>query len=238
MIKFINDNGIVINKRDFGEADRYITVFTENFGKIVFLLKGIRKSKKRELSSVDALALSKFTFYRKGENYTVSNFLGLDSYMEIKSDLDNLGIVLYILAILNEILVENNRKKSLYNITLKTLDYLKTSKDKRNNYILVGYYLYYLIKDEGLKIEMGEGDNFSYEKSRFLVENEKYTYRISQAEKNIVELFVTGKVRNIIEGKYLFEDIEKVVTLFEKYISFHLGVHLKLKNYVMGVEND
>jgi DNA repair protein RecO (recombination protein O) len=49
MIKFINDNGIVINKRDFGEADRYVSVFTENFGKLVFLLKGIRKSKKREL---------------------------------------------------------------------------------------------------------------------------------------------------------------------------------------------
>ena len=42
MIKFINDNGVVINKRDFGEADRYITVFTENFGKLVFLLKGIQ----------------------------------------------------------------------------------------------------------------------------------------------------------------------------------------------------
>ena len=58
MIKFINDNGIVINKRDFGEADRYVSVFTENFGKLVFLLKGIRKSKKRELSSVDILTLN------------------------------------------------------------------------------------------------------------------------------------------------------------------------------------
>ena len=113
MIKFINDNGIVINKRDFGEADRYVSVFTENFGKLVFLLKGIRKSKKRELSSVDILTLSKFTFYRKGENYTVSSFNEVDSYLEIKSDLDNLGIALYILAILNEILVENNRKKYL-----------------------------------------------------------------------------------------------------------------------------
>ena len=167
MIKFINDNGVVINKRDFGEADRYITVFTENFGKLVFLLKGIRKSKKRELSSVDILTLSKFTFYRKGENYTVSSFNEVDSYLEIKSDLDNLGIALYILAILNEILVENNRKKSLYNITIKTLNYLKESEDKRKNYILLGYYLYYLIKDEGLKIDIGEGNNFSYEKSNF-----------------------------------------------------------------------
>ena len=194
MIKFINDNGIVINKRDFGEADRYVSVFTENFGKLVFLLKGIRKSKKRELSSVDILTLSKFTFYRKGENYTVSSFNEVDSYLEIKSDLDNLGIALYILAILNEILVENNRKKSLYNITIKTLNYLK--------------------------------------------ESEKYSYKVSQEEKEIVELFITGKVRNIIEGSYLFENIKEVVVLFEKYINFHLGVQLKLKNYVMGVEND
>lgn len=238
MIKFINDNGIVINKRDFGEADRYITVFTENFGKMIFLLKGIRKSKKRELSSVDTLTLSKFTFYKKGEIYNISSFLELDSFLEIKADLDNLGIVLYILGILNVVLVENNRKKSLYNITLKTFNYLKDSKDKRKNYILLGYYLYYLIKDEGLKLELGEGLNFSYEKSRFLKENEAYTYRASQEEKDIVELFVIGKVKSIIDGKYLFEDIKSVVNLFEKYISYHLGVHLKLKNYVMGVEND
>ena len=126
----------------------------------------------------------------------------------------------------------------MYNITIKTLNYLKESEDKRKNYILLGYYLYYLIKDEGLKIDIGEGNNFSYEKSKFLIENEKYSYKISQEEKEIVELFITGKVRNIIEGSYLFENIKEVVVLFEKYINFHLGVQLKLKNYVMGVEND
>lgn len=238
MIKFINDNGIVINKNDFGEADRYITVFTKNFGKIVFLLKGIRKSRKRELNSVDTLTLSKFTFYKKGDVYTASNFLGIDSFMEIKSNLESLGLALYILSILNDVLVENNRKKSLYQITIKTLNYLKTNSDIRSNYILLGYYLYYLIKDEGLKIDMGEGDNFSYEKSRFLPEAERYTFKISQSEKEIVGLFVAGKVRDIIEGRYLLEDIERVVILFEKYLSFHLGVQSKLKNYIMGVEND
>ena len=237
MIKFISESGIVINKRDFGEADRYITVFTENYGKIVFLLKGIRKSKKRELSSVDILALSKFTFYKKADSYVVSSFSGIDSYIELKSNLDNLGIVLYLLAVLNEILMENNRKKSLYSVTIKTLNYLKNSMNKRQNYILIGYYLYYLIKDEGLKIELDEGYYFSYEKSKFLLEGEKYSYKISQEEKEIVELFVNCKVKSIIDGKYLFEDIERVVELFERYINFHMGIQLKLKNYIMGVEN-
>lgn len=227
------DNALVINKTDFGEADRYITVFTENFGKLTFLLKGVRKSKKRELSSVDILSLTKFNFYKKKDSYVVNNFTGIDSYLELKKDLDNIGIALYFLALLNAILVENNRKKSLYKTTLKSLNYLKESRDKRDNYILVGYYLYYLIKDEGLKIQLGNGYNFSYEKSMFLVENERYTSLLSEKEKEIMELFILERVKVLLGGTYISEDIERVINIFEKYINFHLGINIKLKNYIM-----
>lgn len=233
MIKFINDDALIINKRDFGEADRYITVFTENFGKLTFLLKGIRKSKKRELSSIDLLSLTKFSFYKKGEGYTVSSFNGIDSYSEIKVDLDKLEIALYFIALLNGILVENNRKKSLYKMTIKSLEFLKGSENKRKNYILIGYFLYYIIKDEGLKIDMGEGNNFSFERSSFIVENERYTYRVSEKEKEIIEKFVYGRTKEIITGDELLDDIKNVISLFEKYISFHLGIDIKLKNYIM-----
>lgn len=237
MIKFINDNGIVINKREFGEADRYITVFTESFGKLEFFLKGIRKSKKRELSSVDILSFSKFTFYRRGERYTLSNTLCVDSYLEIKGNWENLNIALYLMGVLNSVLVENNRKKSLFQVTVKALDFLKTNTDKRKNYILIGYYLYHLIKDEGLRIDRGSGYNFSFEKSKFIEESASFSYRISQEVKDIVELFIAGKVREIITGKYLIDDIGEAVLLFEKYINFNFGTSLKLKNFTMGVEN-
>ena len=233
MIDFIMDNALIINKNDFGEADRYITVFSENFGKLTFLLKGVRKSKKRELSSVDILSLTRFNFYRKKESYIVNSFTGVDSYLELKKDLDNLGIALYFLALLNAILVENNRKKSLYEITLKSLNYLKESKDKRDNYILIGYYLYYLIKDEGLKIQLGNGYNFSYEKSIFLVENERYTSTLTEKEKEIMQLFISNGIKILLNGDYQLENIEKVVSIFEKYINFHLGINIKLKNYMM-----
>lgn len=233
MIKFINDDALIINKRDFGEADRYITVFTENFGKQTFLLKGIRKSKKRETNSIDILSLTKFSFYKKGESFTVSNFIGIDSYLDIKSDLEKLGIALYFMALLNSILVENNRKKSLYTIVIKSLDTLKESNDIRKNYILVSYFLYYLIKDEGLKIDIGRGNYFSFEKSKFIEENERYTYRISDKEKNIVEKFVSGRVKEIINSDEDLKDIKNTISLFEKYVNFHLGIDIKLKNYMM-----
>ncbi|MGL5663321.1 MAG: DNA repair protein RecO, partial [Cetobacterium sp.] len=71
-MKFIKTKGLIIKKVDFGEGDRIITVFSENFGKIDLLVKGIRKSKKRDQSSVDLLTLSNFTFYKKGDNFILN----------------------------------------------------------------------------------------------------------------------------------------------------------------------
>ena len=238
MINFINDEGIVINKQDYGEADRYVTVFTKNMGKIVFFIKGIRKSKKREVSAVDVLTLSKFTFYRKKENYIVSNLQCCDSYSEIKQDLDNLGLSLYVMSVLNSVLVENNRKRKLFNITKKTLDYLKTSKDEKNNYTLIAYYLHYIIKDEGLRINKGEGNNFSFRESRFVQQNEEFTYKVTNEQREILVKIIEGKVKEIIKGNYFISDLVRVISLLEKYLNFQFGISLKLKNYFMGVGND
>lgn len=235
-MKFFDCKGIVINKKDFGEADRYITIFTENFGKMDILVKGIRKSKKREQSSADILTLSKFTFYKKGENFVLSNLATLDSYSEIKENIDNLGIALYIIAILNGILVENNRKKELFALTEKSLNFLKNSTDERKNYILTAFYLNKVIKDEGLGFFNGEGLYFSFEKNKFLNEEEEYSFKVTKEEKEIIEKFLTEKTKLIIEGGYSLKEIKNIIFLFERYLNFHLGTDLKLKNYLMGVE--
>lgn len=235
-MKFFDCKGLVINKRDFGEADRYISIFTESFGKIDVLVKGIRKSKKREQSSADVLTLSKFTFYKKGESFILSNLMTLDSYSEIKSDIDNLGFALYIMAVLNLVLVDNNRKKELFALTEKSLNFLKTSNDERKNYILTAFYLNKLIKDEGLGFSIGEGLYFSFDKNRFVTEEGEYYFRVSREEKEIVEKLLTEKTKLVIEGSYSLREIKNIVFLFERYLNFHLGTDLKLKNYLMGVE--
>ena len=235
-MKLFDCRGIIINKRDFGEADRYITIFSENFGKISVLLKGIRKSKTREQSSADVLTLSKFTFYKKGENFILTNILTLDAYREIKENLDNLEISLYLLSILNSILVENNRKKNLFTITEKTLNFLKDNNDMRKNYILIIFYLYTLIKEEGLKFSLGEGAYFSFEGNGFFQEERKYSYRVSKIEKEIIEKVVNKRIKDIINGEYPLKEIKNVTLLFERYLNFHLGTEFKLKNYLMGVE--
>lgn len=235
MIEYIEEEGIVINKYDYGESDRYLTFFSKNYGKLVFFVKGIRKSKKRQINSADILNFSQIIFYKRNETYKLSSIQGIDSYLEIKEDLTRLESALYILSVLNAILVENNKKEKLFNLTRKTLDFLKTNDDKRKDYILILYYLYFVIKDEGMKIEINEGEYFIFPTSRFS-DVEKSGFKLNSIQKEILKKLVEGRTKEIIKGKEKIKDIYKVILLLELYLNYQFGIKLNLKKYVMGVE--
>lgn len=231
-MKQIEDNGIVIKKVDFGEADRYITVFTENYGKLSFLLKGIKTAKKKELSCADVLTFSRFNFYERIGKYRLEDFQYIDSFFEIKKDIEKLNITFYIIAILNLILVENNIKKSLYNITLKTLYHLEKNIESTEKYLLVCYYLYYLIKDEGMKINLTDGLRFSFEEAKFFNDffDEKHI-KISMRTKEIVGGIIQNNIKGLLKADYTVEEIKEAIYFFEKFINYHTGIEISLKKY-------
>ena len=150
---FLRGKGIIIAKKDIEEADRYITIFMEDYGKVSTVIKGIRKSKKRDKTAVDILSLTDFQFYKKNDSLIISNFSTVKDYIGIKSDIDKINIAFYIFSILNQILVENGRNRKIYEVLEKTLDYLNTSNDERKNYLLILFFLNTLIKEEGISIE-------------------------------------------------------------------------------------
>lgn len=52
--------GIVLSKSDFGEADRTLVVFTENFGKIKAVVRGVRHLKSKLRHNLDLFSFSRF----------------------------------------------------------------------------------------------------------------------------------------------------------------------------------
>lgn len=223
---FLRSNGIVISKKEVEEADRYITVFMEDFGKVSTLIKGIRKSKRRDKTAVDLLSLTDFTFYKKGENFIVSDFLSLRNYENIKSDIDKLNISFYIFSILNQVLVENGKNRKLYNLLEKSLEYLNKTSDKRKNLLLVGYFLYEVIKDEGLIPENQDSSLFFFDRK---VNN------IFLKEKRILNALLNNNIKSIIESKeYGIENIRKIIEILEQYINVNLDIRIEAKRFLWG----
>lgn len=225
---FLRSKGIIILKKDIEEADRYIVIFMEDYGKVSTIIKGIRKSKRRDKTAVDILSLTEFQFYKKNDNLIISNFSVVKDYLEIKSDIDKINITFYMFSILNQILVENGRNRKLYEVLEKSLDYLNTSKDNRRNYLLILYFLYVIIKEEGIFIGNSiEGLQVEVQAQRKVEVNVEI--------KKILEYLFEDNLKAIINNeKYKIDLIKKAILVLENYINFNLDTDINAQRILWG----
>jgi len=220
--------GIIISKKDVEEADRYIDIFMEDYGKVSTLIKGIRKSKKRDKTAVDILSLTDFQFYKKNDSLIISNFSTVKDYLAIKSDIDKINMAFYIFSILNQILVENGRNRKLYEVLEKTLDYLNSSDDVRKNYLLLLYFLYTVIKEEGISIE-GDIDELQFE----IPEQKKID--LDKTSRKILEYLFEDKLKIVINDEnFELNSVKKAILVLENYINFNLDTNINAKKMLWG----
>jgi len=58
-MKSYKTEGIIIKRKNFGEADRILTIFTKNKGKISIVAKGVRKINSRRAPHIELLQKQK-----------------------------------------------------------------------------------------------------------------------------------------------------------------------------------
>lgn len=233
MTNLIKIEGIIINKKDINDFDRIVTVFTGSFGKIDILLKGIRKSTKRDKIGADILSFSRMVVYKKENSYVGTTVESIKSYNEIRQDMKKIGIVLYMFHILNNILTENERKSNLYDLTLKSLDYIEKEKNSINYTILLVYYLHKIIIEEGLKYIIQDGRNFSIKSSIISKDFLGDSIKLNEEEYKIIEMIYFNKVRELLKEKVEVQSLYSVLGTYEKYLNYHMEIYLDLKNYIL-----
>ena len=227
---FLRGKGIIIAKKDIEEADRYITIFMEDYGKVSTVIKGIRKSKKRDKTAVDILSLTDFQFYTKNDSLVISNFSTVKDYIGIKSDIDKINIAFYIFSILNQILVENGRNRKIYEVLEKTLDYLNISSDERKNYLLILFFLNTIIKEEGISIE----NSNNMEELQVDLQNQRRV-EIEANVKEILQYLFQDNLKVVInDEKYKIDYVRKTILVLENYINFHLDTNINAQKILWG----
>ena len=227
---FLRGKGIIIAKKDIEEADRYITIFMEDYGKVSTVIKGIRKSKKRDKTAVDILSLTDFQFYKKNDSLVISNFSTVKDYIGIKSDIDKINIAFYIFSILNQILVENGRNRKIYEVLEKTLDYLNISSDERKNYLLILFFLNTIIKEEGISIE----NSNNIEELQVDLQNQRRVEIEANVQEILQYLFQDNLKVVINDEKYKIDYVRKTILVLENYINFHLDTNINAQKILWG----
>ncbi len=117
--------GIVLKRRNFGEADRILTVFTKDRGKISVLAKGVRRITSRRAGNVELLNRVSIFLHQTRGMPILTEAVSLDTYQKLKEDLTLSTVAFHILELVDKLTAENQESYSLYfNLTqvLKKLE--------------------------------------------------------------------------------------------------------------------
>lgn len=120
----IKVEGIILKRRNLGEADRILTVFTHQRGKITVLAKGVRKITSRRSGNVELLNRSVMYLHR-GKNFLIlTEASALDTYQKLKEDLILSATAFHILELTDRLTAENQESMILYEHLVSVLQRL------------------------------------------------------------------------------------------------------------------
>ncbi|HSV95000.1 MAG TPA: DNA repair protein RecO [Spirochaetia bacterium] len=95
-----SDTGIVIRSVDSGEADKFISIITENHGLQDFLARGARRLASKKAPHLDLFNLIKFQSGRGEHPRFLDQVESIEYFPKIKKDFSKIGLCLTIIEIL------------------------------------------------------------------------------------------------------------------------------------------
>ena len=91
------DSGVIVRTHKLGEADRILSIITENNGKVRAVAKGVRKTRSRFGGRLELLRHLDLQFYKgRGDLDIVTQAETRDHWPDISNDLERLGKALTI----------------------------------------------------------------------------------------------------------------------------------------------
>lgn len=119
------DEGVVLGKRSFGEADRVISVYTKNHGRVSFIAKGIRRPKSRKRGHIEVFNQIKFQA-SVGRGIDMMNEAEtIQAFPEIRKSLKKVSLAYYFMEVIGRITHEGEKHEDLYFQIIKYLNLLR-----------------------------------------------------------------------------------------------------------------
>jgi len=119
---------IVINRKNFGEADRILTVFSKDKGKLKIVAKGVRRIKSRRSAQIELLNLSVLSV-SDGKIPTLTEADNIKHFPFLKANLKKSGLAFYLCELVDGLTAEHQQNPEVFDLLNQTLSKLETEED-------------------------------------------------------------------------------------------------------------
>jgi DNA repair protein RecO (recombination protein O) len=120
---------VVLRHSDWGEADRLLTLFTREMGKVRAVAKGVRKLRSRKAGHLEPFTRVSLLLARGRDLLIVTQADTLVANTPLKEDLLLLGYASYAVELLDRFTFEEGENRVLYRIFADTLERLSAGKE-------------------------------------------------------------------------------------------------------------
>lgn len=115
---------IILKRSDFGEADRLLTLYTPDLGKLRAIAKGARKPSSRKSGHVELFSHSILLLAKGAHLDIVTQAETIDPFVRLRSDLERLGHAYYLAELVDRFSEEGTENRPLFDLLLHTLHWL------------------------------------------------------------------------------------------------------------------
>ncbi|NCP47389.1 DNA repair protein RecO [Candidatus Collierbacteria bacterium CG22_combo_CG10-13_8_21_14_all_43_12] len=127
-----SDIGIIVRVVDSGEADKFISIISENHGLGIFMARGVRRPTSKKSSHLDLFNFIKFSVGRGDSPRFLHQVESISYFPGIKINYHKVGISLTIMEILTNTLPLDVEDKEIF-LSLKSfLEGLEKAEGQRN----------------------------------------------------------------------------------------------------------
>ncbi|WP_314393240.1 DNA repair protein RecO [Leptotrichia shahii] len=225
-MKIIKTNCIVLKKKEMKEADLLVTLFSKDYGKIMATAYGIRKSKKRNIVSLNPLNEIEITLFQKNNYYIIKDIEIIKNFKNILKNIEKLEISLYILDSIDKIYYMTEENGNFFDKLVEILNFIDALP-----YIKKGY-KYYVVLSFLRRIMLENGIYDINEISLILKKDRKENI---QKYKEILKISKNSSC--ITETQEKMENytgfLKKIVIIFENFVNRNLQTEIKIKKFIM-----
>lgn len=120
-MKYQKYSGIIINRHIVKDADRFLTIYTLEEGKISVYARGVRSVKSKRGSQIDLFSHIKFEIFEKNDHKTLTSVELLDGHHISKTSLNNISRLFQIGELVDALTVEHDPHEEVYDLLVKAL---------------------------------------------------------------------------------------------------------------------
>lgn len=128
---------VVLRHLEFSEADRILTLFTRERGKIKAIAKGVRKIRSRKAGHLEPFTLVNLFLAQGRDLAIITQAETVNPFINLRDDLTRMSYAAYVVELLDRFTYEEGENRALFNLLVDTLKRLETSPNSKT---VIHYY--------------------------------------------------------------------------------------------------